>query len=77
MWDGEKVKSIEYSSRGPVFSSQYLHGSSQHSVTPVSWHPTPSSDYLRYQAYTWCIYIQISKTSIYIKLVSIYFTSIP
>jgi hypothetical protein len=37
MWrDGSVVKSIEYSAREPRFNSQYPHGSSQLSVTPVS-----------------------------------------
>lgn len=40
--------------RGPRFKSQYPHGGSQLSVTPVSGNLTPSSDPLGHQAHIWC-----------------------
>lgn len=47
LWAGDSsvVKSTYFSSRGPNFSSQYVHGGSQLWVTPVSGYPTLSSGF--------------------------------
>lgn len=41
--DGSTVKGTGYSSKGPRFNSQHLHGRSLLFVTPVRRHTTPSS----------------------------------
>jgi hypothetical protein len=58
-WRGSLV--VE-STGGIGFDSQHPHGGSQQSVTPVPGNPRPSSGFLGYQAYKWCLGIHTDKT---------------
>lgn len=62
--DGPVVRSTNYSCRGPWFNSQYLHGRSQPSKTPVQGEPSTTSDFLQYQAHQWCIDMHTIETPI-------------
>lgn len=53
--------------QGPGFRSQHTNCSSQPSLYPVLGDQTPSCDFLKYWAHTWCNYICMSKIFIHIK----------
>lgn len=59
------IKSTDCFFRGTKFNSQYLHGSSQLFVTPITWYHTFFSRFHR--QYTWYIDIHAAKTFIYTK----------
>lgn len=55
MRDASEVKSTGCPCKGPEFSVQHPHDSSQRPVTVVTRDPMPSSDFLGHKAVTWCI----------------------